>query len=340
MVQFINWWDRGNNIQDNWFEEFFKLCCSTFNDGNHEKIHLYSVFGPMQAICKNKDTNCVKIFFTGENTKHMHTHYGDETFISSYVDIVCSFFTTTNKSIRFPLWCMYWNFYKDGLFTPISHERNNRAILVANHTANGLRTQILSYVQQLGIEVDANRKDAFPTANQHISIGEGSVAKCNTISNYSYNICCENSYAEGYVTEKCFEALSAGCIPIYMGNCPLEPSVLHQTNIVYVNDQAHMQKLKTKRFDEEKMWKEDALVHIFGTYLKLWSKVVKCMGWKDRAQIKSVAYNATSKEDCVKLLATHWKTYSHFLFPRAVFKVQDEVYYMEDLEEICNVFHL
>lgn len=34
---------------------------------------------------------------------------------------------------------------------------------------------------------------------------------------YHYNICTENSVAPGYVTEKIFHAMAAGCIPIYKG---------------------------------------------------------------------------------------------------------------------------
>lgn len=342
MVQFTNWWDIGNNTQDVWFQTFFRLCCSTFEDANDDNIEMLSVFGPIHNLTqRKKDNNKIRLFFTGENTKCMHTQYGDEQFVSQHVDIVLSFFHTTAKSIRFPLWCMYWNFFQEGLFTCKTTEKNGKAIIVANHTANGLRSQIVSMMQQMGVVVDCNRKDAFPTANQ-VTVGEGCAGKIETIRQYTYNICCENSYAEGYVTEKCFEALYAGCIPIYLGNRPLEPNVLCQENIVYVNDQEAMLHCKEKRFDEKRVWTDDAILHIFGTYLKVWSKIVSSLQWKKRSvTIPEVSYEVRTKGECVSMLCKHWKRYNHFCYPRAVFKNGEESIYMEDIaNEVYAIYHV
>ena len=42
--------------------------------------------------------------------------------------------------------------------------------------------------------------------------------KMKFISNYKFDIAMENSFTEGYISEKIFEAWSAGCIPIYWGD--------------------------------------------------------------------------------------------------------------------------
>lgn len=55
------------------------------------------------------------------------------------------------------------------------------------------------------------------------------------LTHYRFNLTPENSNYEGYVTEKLFEAIASGCIPIYHGsNNRPEPEVLNQDAIVFV----------------------------------------------------------------------------------------------------------
>ena len=48
---------------------------------------------------------------------------------------------------------------------------------------------------------------------------------------YRFNLCPENSLGEGYITEKLFDSISAGCIPIYWGKY-LEPGILNPEAIL------------------------------------------------------------------------------------------------------------
>lgn len=41
--------------------------------------------------------------------------------------------------------------------------------------------------------------------------------KRKTLLNYVFNLCFENSYEDGYISEKIIDSLMAGCIPIYWG---------------------------------------------------------------------------------------------------------------------------
>ena len=53
---------------------------------------------------------------------------------------------------------------------------------------------------------------------------------------FRFNLCPENSNNRGYVTEKIFEAIAAGCIPIYWGNEGYpEPDILNPKAIVYLD---------------------------------------------------------------------------------------------------------
>lgn len=42
---------------------------------------------------------------------------------------------------------------------------------------------------------------------------------------YQYNVCCENSIGTGYITEKIFHAMAAGCIPVYKGGTQIDEMV-------------------------------------------------------------------------------------------------------------------
>jgi alpha(1,3/1,4) fucosyltransferase len=54
------------------------------------------------------------------------------------------------------------------------------------------------------------------------------------LQSYRFNLCPENSNYKGYVTEKIFDAIYAGCIPIYWGsdNNP-EPDILNHNAILF-----------------------------------------------------------------------------------------------------------
>jgi len=134
-------------------------------------------------------------------------------------------------------------------------EKIPRAILVAHHTANGLRNHAVNAVIARGVEIDSSNASIFPGTRQ-VVVGEGSSGKIATIQHYKYNICRENSMTQGYTTKKPMEALAAGCIALYWGNDPVEPKVLHQDNIVYVHKCP--EDLAQRVFQADKVWRDDA----------------------------------------------------------------------------------
>ena len=53
---------------------------------------------------------------------------------------------------------------------------------------------------------------------------------------FRFNLCPENTNNLGYVTEKVFQAIQAGCIPVYWGNEGYpEPDILNPEAIVYID---------------------------------------------------------------------------------------------------------
>jgi hypothetical protein len=63
--------------------------------------------------------------------------------------------------------------------------------------------------------------------------------KITYLRDFQFNLCPENSNNKGYVTEKIFHAIMAGCVPIYWGNEGYpEPEILNPKAIIYL-DKAH-----------------------------------------------------------------------------------------------------
>ena len=70
--------------------------------------------------------------------------------------------------------------------------------------------------------------------NDDTLITEFNDNKAAYLRQFAFNICPENTDSLGYVTEKLFQAISAGCVPIYWGsgNQP-EPNVINQEAVVF-----------------------------------------------------------------------------------------------------------
>ena len=78
---------------------------------------------------------------------------------------------------------------------------------------------------------------------------------------FRFNLCPENSNNRGYVTEKVFEAIKAGCVPIYWGNEGYpEPDILNPKAIVYLDKDKPEEGLTLLRklYDDPKAYAEFA----------------------------------------------------------------------------------
>lgn len=75
------------------------------------------------------------------------------------------------------------------------------------------RKRMLRYFRNNNIHVDCPSK----IGNNCTSIESRNMTKAQFLENYIFNLCPENIYSEGYVTEKIFDACISGCIPVYFG---------------------------------------------------------------------------------------------------------------------------
>ncbi|MDR2602167.1 MAG: hypothetical protein LBC53_06920 [Spirochaetaceae bacterium] len=187
-------------------------------------IQFFGVFGPPSYKNKIKNSKAkYKIFFTGENINNSSGHYYhykgacvDYSTLSMGFDYI-----NASNYLRFPLWLLYFFnplYTKDDIqkklqeFT-ITYKKIKFCALIASHDASGLRTRILDLVSKAGV-VDRPGRFMHNDDSLHTQFNNSKLAY---LRQYYFNICPENSICTGYVTEKLFESLYSGCIPIYTG---------------------------------------------------------------------------------------------------------------------------
>ncbi|CAM6037149.1 unnamed protein product [Sphagnum compactum] len=85
------------------------------------------------------------------------------------------------------------------------------AAFISNCGAHNERLRFLELLQQEGIKVDS-----YGACNQNVVGGRG-VDKVEALRKYKFSLSFENSNVEDYVTEKFFQALVAGSIPVVVG---------------------------------------------------------------------------------------------------------------------------
>jgi len=101
--------------------------------------------------------------------------------------------------------------------------------LISRWDPNGVRSEISEKLAHLGkIDCPSTFKHNDDTLKEQFSDN-----KIEYLKQYRFNICPENSNAMGYTTEKIFESLRAGCIPIYYGSYGHpEPQIINQQSIL------------------------------------------------------------------------------------------------------------
>jgi len=237
-IRYYNFW-RDQLARDIWFSRFIEH--RGLLNGKRPRINFYSVLGSLDKL--EKLHKGVNIFFSGEN---MHSDRFAEFRSLCQVkefDLYIDFDTTLNeKSVRLPLWLLY-TFSPESneddikrkveeLRFPLQDNRQGFCSLVASHDWNGIRGGIIDSLTAIDTVSSGGR---FRKNTDDLN-GVYSNHKFDFIRQYKFNICPENSNAAGYVTEKIFQSIEAGCIPIYWGsNNKPELDILNQNAILFWN---------------------------------------------------------------------------------------------------------
>ena len=248
-VAYVNYWT--DPVNDKYFTQFLqhhfgdKFEILEVPHTSSPDILISSVFGNLSYI--RKINAKIKIFFTGENlNRKEYSSFSNKKTLANYFDIVLGFDDTDveYKIYKFPLWLIYFKFYDmkrdDNVISFIEREhvknrhglRRKFCTLVARHDRSGIRSKIVRAVNKIGNVSFGGPFRLNGKACDQI-IPSGSNHKIEYIKESVYNICPENSSNRGYCTEKLFEALQAGCIPIYWGSSI--PKELNEEKIIMYN---------------------------------------------------------------------------------------------------------
>jgi alpha(1,3/1,4) fucosyltransferase len=207
-----------------------------------QKIAIFSVFGRRNSI--DIDRSDYKLFFTGENLHARFLEYEDLMLNNNNIDLSIGFdYLEHEKYIRFPIWlmtifepnesynsiaqkCKYWNNFKE------LNERKRFCSFLSRHDYFGDRLFFYNEVKPIG-KVDCDGEFMHNNDDLKLKFKDD---KFEYLRNYKFNLCPENSNFPGYCTEKVFEAIKCGCIPIYWGsdNNP-EPDILNHNTILFLN---------------------------------------------------------------------------------------------------------
>ena len=230
-ILFINWWSENKR---SWFNEFLT---------HHDIIQKGKLFQMVMVSVMGRRWIAEipfwkpKIFFTAEDTTYRYASYDD--YMIRNVDLALGFkyWNQQEKYLRFPLWMIYFlspdnkhrtnsegtwysvdSFMEQLTKRPNFESRTTFMSLVSRHdnrgNGKGLRKKALEAFSQI------SSVDSAGQFEQNTQILQEKFK--NNIEQYlqtcRFNICFENTNAPGYVTEKLFQSLLNGAIPIYWGS--------------------------------------------------------------------------------------------------------------------------
>lgn len=239
-IAYINYWNDPHN--DNYFTKFIEENIGPVKKVNPTEkpdILIASCMGNINNV-QNIKAKC-KLFYYGENLNRYPPYNNDKLLYDTF-DLIVGFKNTdlSKKQIRFPLWLMYYHYYKynknDNILTYIQNKYNENVkkkkdifgTIIARHDRDGQRTTICNELSKYG---DIKAPGTYRRNTQ--SIGNTHNDKINYISNGTYNVCPENSVYEGYFTEKIFQAFEGGTIPLYWAVDLPEPEIINKNKYCF-----------------------------------------------------------------------------------------------------------
>lgn len=309
-ILYYNWWNK-QPADEIWFTGFLKhrgfiqrypktrfVFFSSLGSVNLLKLDVLA--HPFNGWCKHQHTGqnrrYIRIYFNGENNHYPgFAPYLYNLLNHHSIDLSLGFdYTDDSRYLRFPLWLLE-------MFPPQSTVDDIKRI------CNQLSLQTLEPSRsRFCALVSGNRGPDDPGAQRRTSIVESlnTIApvdcaglllhntdelktrfndnKAEFLKQYKFYICPENASVEGYVTEKVFHAIGAGCIPIYWGsNNNPEPDILNHDAILFWNpdgdngdlmqqiEELHNDPIRYREFFEQPRLKPEAWQVVAGYFERL-----------------------------------------------------------------------
>jgi len=191
-------------------------------------IYFFSAFEKKNNILKSKAL--CKIFFASEEISYSYTDIVSLSFGYDYV--------TADNYLRLPLWLLHYfspDNSKDEIRKILNsfkkhHKKVKFCSLVSNDDRRGIGIKMYNEISKIkAIDCPGDFLHNDDSLREQYS-NEKDVY----LQQYKFNICPENAISQGYVTEKIFQSLYSGCIPIYNGwSKNPEPDILNPNIILW-----------------------------------------------------------------------------------------------------------
>jgi hypothetical protein len=240
-VLLVNWWSE--DIDNSWLYRFIVAQAINIT----RPLALCSVFGPRQNIISIAKSHQV-IFFSGEYISNKrYPEYSDYCLSLDIAAALGFDYIDDERYVRFPLWLMY-SFKPDSSEYKILRDiqrlrfpnktafeslRFRFCALIASHDSGGQREKLLVAASKSGYVCCPGNYRRNSVSLQLFFKND----KRSFLRLFKFNICPENISGQGYTTEKLFDAIWSGCIPIYFGsNGSPEPRIVNPETIIFLNE--------------------------------------------------------------------------------------------------------
>ncbi len=251
----------GLNPNDFFITKYFNSPTITYNDDYD--ILVCSVF-PNRYI--NICPKAKIILFNGEHPSYI-VNFIQQTNIKPHIlmgfsdiptEIIKELYNNSYQPtiIYYPLWILYYdNIFSQEYFNKKNEEVNNITreefdkkricCLINSHDMNNVRTPIYNFIKLNNGGVDCPGRLLNNMDNK--LVGTTSEDKLKFMNNYKFNICSENKYGYGYVTEKLPQCMDALCIPLYIGckdTNKINYKIFNINRVVFMDKSDSFEKLK------------------------------------------------------------------------------------------------
>jgi hypothetical protein len=256
-VDFKNFWklDYANDVTIKFIQHYFSIHNKTIKiNNNNPDIIFYSV------NCWKNNKPCfpdnleqeksIKVLFTREN---LRSYWYSTTYLENLdkFDFVLGFEENIEKNqYKIPYYFVVGKLYDKNFIDYQIIEKNlvenlyqkSKNISLISKNPHRLRLDLLDKFKQKNIIVDCPGKvgNNMPSIDDIQFTSSTTREKHNDIKrtfleNYFFNICPENSWSQGYTTEKLYHAMISGCIPIYWGCDKLDDGFYNKEKIFLIN---------------------------------------------------------------------------------------------------------
>lgn len=243
------------------------------------------------------------IFFSEENLTTLKKYREYSTYLDGQPFLAMGFdYSSAENYRRFPLWLMYLfppEFAVRATIEDIQQRldqidkqsalpKTKFAAMIASHDgyASGKKvfwcstTMSRSVITEQVTTIDFVNCPGKLLHNDDSLKNEFGDNKKSYLQQFVFNICAENASVEGYVTEKLFEALECGAIPIYWGDKNPEPTILNPQRIIFWDESREESVLKEikelyldenlrEKYLQQSVFKGDAAQEIYNSFESL-----------------------------------------------------------------------